>query len=108
MKKDFRTAWLLLLIRGGPSYGYDLRKELGRRAQAIEPAVMYRSLRGMERDGLIVSRWVRSEAGPARRVYHITEAGHAELGRIATAVAVAREAHDALLAALDEPGLTRG
>ena len=49
MQKDFRTAWLLLLLRDGSSYGYELRRELTAREMHVDPAVMYRTLRDMER-----------------------------------------------------------
>ena len=100
-RKDFRTAWLLFLLGRGGSYGYELRRELGLRGFALDPALLYRSLRDMESAGLIASRWVRSEEGPRRRVYDITTAGEAELARIATSLRELREAHDAFLAVYD-------
>lgn len=101
-RKDFRTAWLLFLLRAGGSYGYELRRELEPRGLALDPAVLYRSLRDMERTGLIASRWVRSEEGPSRRVYEITAGGEAELERIATSLRQSRAAFDAFLAVYDE------
>lgn len=106
MQKDFRTAWLLLLLRSGPSYGYELRRELEIRAMRLDPAVMYRSLRDMERGGLISSHWVPSEAGPQRRVYDITDAGRDELARIAAAIRDARNARDTFLDAYEHPAAT--
>ncbi len=102
MRKDFRTAWLLLLLRDRSGYGYELRRELGAHALELNAAVMYRSLRRMEQTGLISSRWVRSEAGPERRVYDITTAGRAELERIAATIGRARDAHDTFIAAYDK------
>jgi DNA-binding PadR family transcriptional regulator len=104
MQKDFRTAWLLLLLRDGSSYGYELRRELELRAMALDPAVMYRSLRDMERGGLIASRWMCSHAGPKRRVYNITPVGQGELTRIAATIRGARDAQNAFLDAFEPPG----
>jgi DNA-binding PadR family transcriptional regulator len=104
MHKDLRTAWLLLLLRDGSSYGYELRRELGIRALKLDPAVLYRSLRDMERAGLISSRWMHSAAGPKRHVYDITAAGHSELARIAAAITAARDAQSAFLVAYEERG----
>lgn len=104
MQKDFRTAWLLLLLRDGSSYGYELRRELELRAMELDPAVMYRSLRDMERTGLIASRWVASTSGPKRRVYHMTHAGHGELMRIAAAIRGTRDAQSAFLVAFEPTG----
>jgi len=100
-RKDFRTAWLLFLLRSGGGYGYELRRALELRGLKLDPAVLYRSLRDMESTGLIVSRWVGSEEGPSRRVYDVTPAGEAELGRIAGSLRQTRAAHDAFLAAYD-------
>lgn len=102
MHRDLRTAWLLLLLRDGSNYGYELRRELGVRAMSLDPAVMYRTLREMENGALISSRWVRSDAGPRRRVYDITDAGRAELERVAAAIAAARDAQTTFLVALDD------
>jgi DNA-binding PadR family transcriptional regulator len=112
MRKVFRTGWLLLLIRCGPGYGYELRHELRGRDLELDRAVMYRSLREMEQMGWISSRWARSTAGPRRRVYDLTDAGRAELDRIAGEIQLARDAHEAFLQAYrtmpggDAPGLT--
>jgi PadR family transcriptional regulator, regulatory protein PadR len=99
MRKDFRTAWLLLLLSQGPSYGYELRRALMDRELQLDPAVMYRSLRDMEAAGLIESRWMRSGAGPKRRVYDITDGGRAELARSAGRIRASRLAHSAFLTA---------
>src|SRR6478672_4682020 len=56
--KDLRAAWLLLLLRAEPSYGYVLRRELGERGFDVDPGTLYRTLRELERDGLITSRWM--------------------------------------------------
>lgn len=101
MQKDLRTAWLLLMLRDGESYGYELRRELVARAGELDPAVMYRSLRDMERNGLITSRWMSSHSGPRRRVYDITTRGRGELERIADAIATARDAQTAFLYELE-------
>ena len=101
--KDLRTAWLLFLLDSRTcSYGYELRRELDRRGQTLDPAVLYRSLRAMESQALICSRWMRSGEGPRRRVYEITPAGGAELARIASSVEATRDAHNVFLAAYHE------
>lgn len=102
MQKDFRTAWLLLLLRDGSSYGYELRRALTAREMNVDPAVMYRTLRDMERSGLIASRWMSSDTGPKRRVYDLTVAGREELVRIAAAIAQERNAQSEFLAAFEQ------
>ena len=104
--KEFRIGWLLFLLGSDSSsgYGYDLRRELRLRGVALDPAVLYRSLREMESRGLIASQWVHSEEGPRRRVYSITPAGEAELAQIVSSLRASRDAHDAFLAAYDSRG----
>jgi len=102
MQKDFRTAWLLLLLRDGSSYGYELRRELTAREMHVDPAVMYRTLRDMERSGLISSRWMASENGPKRRVYDLTQLGREELVRIAATIEQERNVQSDFLAAFGQ------
>lgn len=104
MRKDIRTAWLLLLLSSSCSYGYQLRRELGRRGLSLDTALMYRSLREMESSALITSRWIRSGEGPRRRMYDITAAGEAELSRAAASVREARDEYDAFLASYARHG----
>ena len=104
MHKDFRTAWLLLLLRDGASYGYELRRALAEREMRLDPAVMYRSLREMESAGFIASRWVASGAGPKRRVYDLTPAGLEELARIVATIERSRDAQNEFLQAFERGG----
>lgn len=36
---------------------------------------LYRSLKAMEQRGIVVSSWSLADAGPAKRIYRITDAG---------------------------------
>ncbi|MGI9099795.1 MAG: PadR family transcriptional regulator [Solirubrobacteraceae bacterium] len=99
LPKDLRTAWLLLLLRAEPSYGYMLHRELSIRGLEIEPGTLYRSLRELEGDGLIASRWMDPAAGPRSRVYTITPEGQRSLDMLAAAIDVARDTHVEFLTA---------
>lgn len=85
---------LLLLICERPGHGYDLIERLDRLgAGGAEPGQVYRVLRALERDRLVVSAWIPSESGPARRRYELTaeglaalEAWMARLGRLRAVV----------------------
>jgi len=65
-----------LLLEG--SYGYELIRNMQRfgfiEGQA-PPGMIYRHLRQLEEDGLVRSEWKTEGAGPAKRVYQITEEG---------------------------------
>ncbi|HHV39569.1 MAG TPA: PadR family transcriptional regulator [Tepidimicrobium sp.] len=76
-------ACLLCLLREkGEDYGYGLLaklSEIGFVEEHINIGTLYRSLRKLERQGLVESHWMESERGPRRRVYNITERGEEEL-----------------------------
>lgn len=61
-----------------PSYGYELIQNIQRfgfvEGQA-PPGMIYRHLRQLEQDGLVFSKWETEGAGPAKRVYNLTEEG---------------------------------
>lgn len=78
--KNWLIPAVLMLLRDLNSYGYDLMKGLATFGFAMmNPGSLYRILRQMEKDGLLLSTWDTSGQGPARRVYSITEAGEAYL-----------------------------
>jgi PadR family transcriptional regulator PadR len=90
-------AWLLLLLSEAPGYGYVLRRELVARGLHIEPGTLYRTLRELERDALITSRWLEPAAGPRARVYTITPDGRSCLQQLAAGIEQARAAQTAFL-----------
>jgi poly-beta-hydroxybutyrate-responsive repressor len=76
--KNFLQPCLLLLLFQRPSHGYDLLDRLalaGLSIGAPDPAAVYRTLRQMERDGLVISRWDPSSHGPPRRTYELSSEG---------------------------------
>ncbi len=78
--KNWLVPILLLMLRGWSSYGYELMEKMATFGlAAMNPGTVYRTLRQMEKDGIISSTWDTSTAGPARRVYSITDAGETYL-----------------------------
>lgn len=78
----FVQPCLLLLLARKRAHGYELLEGLRNlffQKEALDPSLVYRSLRKMEEDGLILSEWVTGGPGPARRVYTITGEGEAAL-----------------------------
>lgn len=76
--KNFLQPCLLLLLFQRPSHGYDLLDRLAQAGLSIgapDPAAVYRTLRQMERDGLVLSRWDPSTHGPPRRTYELSSEG---------------------------------
>ena len=43
--------------------------------ERADPGGLYRTLRAMEREGLVRSWWEHSASGPARRTYDLTDEG---------------------------------
>jgi len=75
-------AILLLLSQKGEAHGYELAHELPQYALTdaeVEAAALYRTLRTLEQNGNVTSRWDTSSTGPARRVYKLTAEGKEHL-----------------------------
>jgi PadR family transcriptional regulator len=78
--KNWLVPVVLLMLRQWSSYGYELMEKMAEFGMRVMNAgTFYRTLRQMEKDGLVNSVWDTSEAGPAKRRYSITEAGDAYL-----------------------------
>jgi PadR family transcriptional regulator len=78
--KNWLVPILLLMLREWSSYGYELMEKVATFGlSAMNPGTFYRTLRQMEKDGMVRSSWDTSETGPARRMYSITEAGETYL-----------------------------
>lgn len=74
--KNFARPCLLLLLAEAPAHGYELIDRMRPFGFEInDPASVYKSLRQMEQEGFVTSRWELSERGPARRVYSLSSDG---------------------------------
>ena len=77
---DLLSSTLLAFLRNWSAYGYQLVQELAKAGlPAFDSATVYRTLRQLERAGLVSSFWDTSTSGPARRMYSLTKAGEAVL-----------------------------
>jgi len=91
--RNFLQPCLLLLLREQPDHGYDLAARLRPMHDGDGDAGgVYRSLRGLEKQGLVRSEWQTSEMGPARRTYYITRDGIAYLDAQAIGLLAIHEA----------------
>lgn len=73
---DMLTTTLLAFLRKWNAYGYQLAQQLSDAGlPAFDSGTVYRTLRQLERAGLVSSFWDTSESGPARRMYSLTKAG---------------------------------
>ena len=78
-----RDYLMLFALADGPLHGHGLLKRLEADAHGVpfDPANLYRSLRKLERDELVVEvKSTMSEGnGPPRRLYRLTRLGRATL-----------------------------
>ena len=109
-RKELLVGWLLLLLDGGATYGYDLRRAFRALRLNPDPGAMYRALRRLEADKWVQSRWMSSAGGPRRRFYRLTGRGRRNLDEIARLIASLRDAHDSYLEGYEqaEPHLVGG
>lgn len=74
--KNFARPCLLLLLSETPAHGYELIERMRPFGFEVgDPARVYKTLRQMERDGIVSSEWELPSRGPARRVYALTSDG---------------------------------
>jgi poly-beta-hydroxybutyrate-responsive repressor len=86
--RDYLRGCLLLLLAESPTHGYELIEQMcALGVRSADTARVYRTLRTMEDQGLVVSQWEHSASGPARRTYRPTQVGEEWLRAWASALA---------------------
>ena len=94
--RNWLVPVILLTLREWNSYGYELMERAAAFGfEAMNPGTLYRTLRQMEKEGIVESTWETSKGGPARRMYSITDAGEAYLDFWAEALEQYRRNMDA-------------
>jgi len=76
--RRFLRPVVMLLLAEEPMHGYELMgrlKEFGIGQGGMDPSILYRLLRLLERAGFAESSLDDSGAGPARKVYSLTPEG---------------------------------
>ncbi len=74
--RDFLIPYILLALSMQRAHGYFIEQYLrGIGLANVEMSTLYRTLRQMEKDGLVYSTWEPGPEGPARRIYSLTDAG---------------------------------
>ena len=74
----FVEPCLLFFLSQKPSYGYELIEHLdkfGFQKSKPDTAMVYRTLRSLEKENCVVSKWDTKGAGPAKRNYELTPKG---------------------------------
>jgi len=96
----FIQPFVLLVLKGKESYGYELIEKISEfRFHDSPPDVgaIYRNLRNMEKEGWVKSKWDTKKGGPAKRIYKITPLGEKILHGWAITLRKRREALDHFL-----------
>jgi poly-beta-hydroxybutyrate-responsive repressor len=95
----FLEPALLLLLAEQPAHGYELVDRVTELVPGERPELggLYRVLRALEEDGLVVSEWDAAAPGPAKRKYELTSAGRDLLRAWAKALQQTQVVVDAFL-----------
>jgi len=75
MRRDDLKTWILKALQSRESYGYEIAKSLKDERGSAHTGYLYGVLGEMEREGLIESEWKKSESGPPKKIYRITDLG---------------------------------
>jgi PadR family transcriptional regulator, regulatory protein PadR len=87
LPRNLLVPYVLLFLKNWSAHGYQILQTLTLLGfAAVDPATVYRALRQMEKEGLVLSSWETGASGPARRTYRITEAGEQFLSQWADAL----------------------
>lgn len=90
----FVEPCLLFFLSQKPSYGYELMDQLnnfGFQKTKPDPAMVYRTLRYLEKEECVLSKWDTKGTGPAKRNYEITQKGLALLHAWAEGIAMRKQ-----------------
>ncbi|MCL4377902.1 MAG: helix-turn-helix transcriptional regulator [Actinobacteria bacterium] len=74
----FLIPAILLLLSEKPSHGYELTEkytEFGFTEAGSDPGAIYRTLKLLDSEGFIKSKWDTDDPGPAKKIYSITDEG---------------------------------
>lgn len=101
----FLEVCLLLLLYDEIGYGYGLIEQLeffGFSSDDLNMSTLYRTLRKMEKEELVTSRWEEGGQGPKRRVYEITVKGKQDLDHWSRVLRVRKARIETLLVTYEE------
>jgi PadR family transcriptional regulator PadR len=81
LRKGALEYCLMLVLRRGESYGYEIIQALAATEElSVGESTVYPILARLKAEGYLKARYARSAAGPMRRYFSLTDAGRARLG----------------------------
>ncbi|MGB8647127.1 MAG: PadR family transcriptional regulator [Anaerolineae bacterium] len=81
-KKGLLSFWILLLLSDRRAYAYEMTlaiTDISHGTMTVDENSVYRALNRFESLGIVESEHERSQVGPARRYYRLSETGAALL-----------------------------
>src|SRR5215210_6433216 len=89
--RDILIPYVLLAVSLQRAHGYLIEEYLRNVGfLSLEMSTLYRTLRQLEKDGLLQSTWEPGPTGPARRVYTLTSVGRTWLDEWASTLGIYR------------------
>lgn len=80
LRRGLVELCVLAVLKRGESYGYGIVEQLNREVELeVGESTVYPILARLNRDGLLSQRRVASPAGPPRRYFRLTSAGHSRI-----------------------------
>jgi PadR family transcriptional regulator len=100
----FGEAALLILLADRPTHGYELLELLPDLSgeDRVDVGNLYRTLRGLEEEGLVASEWSGDLPGPTKRTYTLTDEGREVLAAWLQALSTLRDGLGAVLDRAEE------
>lgn len=93
--RDILIPYVLLAVSLQRAHGYLIEEYLRSVGFfSLEMSTLYRTLRQLEKDGLLRSSWEPGPTGPARRVYSLTDVGRTWLDQWADTLGIYRRMLD--------------
>src|SRR5437879_12329410 len=102
--RDILIPYVLLAVSLQRAHGYLIAEYLRSVGfLSLEMSTLYRTLRQLEKEGLLNSNWEPGPTGPARRVYSSTDIGRAWLDQWADTLGIYRRMLDQFFGLYSHP-----
>ncbi|MGB2824942.1 MAG: PadR family transcriptional regulator [Phycisphaerae bacterium] len=99
---------VMTVLAKEPMHGYLIAQRLDEmamfRRHSPDPTGIYRLLKSMEQNGLVISTWDLADSGPAKRRYELTSDGRACLAKWIETLEDYEQAVTELLETMKAPG----
>ena len=97
---------ILAVLSEAPCHGYAIAREIERRSDGtlgVKEGALYPALRVLESNCSIEGEWQEQSGTPARKIYKLTQSGHAELEKSATSWRSYARSFERVLGGQNEP-----